>query len=215
MTRPRSLAYRSLEVHRLEAPPSPRRRDEMSRAFAIALNRWRATAAMPSDETAGAEDTPAALPRQGDAQGEDGTGYGSSSERHEHDEAPKAEPAPLEREAAEWVRSLVPTAGTLQFVLDRVGPSPMPLEVVADVVARFCNEHAVDHSEGWSVRMPLRADVLPDTTLELTLSTHALHLRFVTGSAQARSHIASDQQRLHDRLAQLLCRRRDISIDIA
>lgn len=49
---------------------------------------------------------------------------------------------------------------------------------LAHTVAAFCNDPAVSNSQDWRVQMELRPDVVVDTTLHLTLSSHRLHLRF-------------------------------------
>jgi Type III secretion protein (HpaP) len=83
---------------------------------------------------------------------------------------------------------------------------------VADTIAGFCNERAVSESEGWQVRMALRPDVLPSTTLSLAISPHWLNLRFDIGDPQTRRLVCEHQIELARMLSETLECRREIDI---
>lgn len=83
---------------------------------------------------------------------------------------------------------------------------------VAQTIASFCNDGAVSESEGWQVRMLLRPEVLPSTTLHLSISPHTLNLRFAIADPQARHIVCSHQQGLVQMLGESLSRPRDIQI---
>ena len=124
----------------------------------------------------------------------------------------------------DWVGALSPTPAMLDAMLRapavggvrgiRPADAHPMVASVAQTVARFCNEPAVDHSEGWSVRMPLRDDVLPATTLDLTISSCWLQLRFETRSDNARDLLSIHRVALTELLATALNRQRDIAITI-
>jgi type III secretion control protein HpaP len=86
------------------------------------------------------------------------------------------------------------------------------LEQLANNLATFCNDQAVIDSEGWHVRIPLRPDVLPDTTLDMNVSVHWIHMRFATTDADARRLVSLYSDELEQMLQQALTRPRDISI---
>jgi len=121
----------------------------------------------------------------------------------------------------EWASALMPTSATLDTLLADAIPAvgadaPLPglLASVAHTIAGFCNERAVDDSEGWNVRIPLRPDVLEGTTLELAISSYWLQLRFLTTEPRSRRLISQHEDALCGLLTGLLNRQRDISIVI-
>jgi len=218
MARPRSVAFQSLEVHRT-ARPDPRAGAAPARptfAELLRLRRGPATAVdPPCEETFTLPPVAAPQPGSGDASSGGGGG-----------DQPPADPQVASRrdDSMDWVDALAPTAAMIDALLQvpavsdarRVGGADVHPVVasIAQTVAGFCNEPAVDQSEGWSVRMPLREDVLPSTTLALTLSSCWLQLRFETTSDAARDLLLIHRDALSDRLATTLSRQRDIAISI-
>lgn len=83
---------------------------------------------------------------------------------------------------------------------------------VALTIAGFCNDRAVNNGELWQVRMSLRADVVPATTLHLGLSPHWLTLRFEVGDPAALDLLSRGREALLQVLENTMARRRDISI---
>ena len=83
---------------------------------------------------------------------------------------------------------------------------------VALTIAGFCNDRAVNNGELWQVRMGLRADVVPATTLNLGLSPHWLTLRFEVGDPGALDLLSRGREALLQVLENTMARRRDISI---
>lgn len=86
--------------------------------------------------------------------------------------------------------------------------------VMAQTISQFCNEPSVDVSEGWQVRIPLRPQVLPSTTLLLSVSPCWLQLRFETTDSQSRGLLLGHQEALAQLLDGALKRRRDIAISV-
>jgi hypothetical protein len=207
MTRPRQIAFRSLVVHRPD--PASARAPAAPSGFQAQLQRrptvkpQRAAASEPAGPP-----SPAAL-QAVDAEG------------HQHDQPSHDESPSDDAGDPEWTSALMPTQDTLDRLLaeaipavDDRTPAPELLSSIAQTIAGFCNERAVDDSEGWTVRMPLRPDVLEDTTLELTVSSYWLQLRFLTSSASTRQLISRHQDDLCSLLRGLLRRQRDIAIEI-
>jgi hypothetical protein len=209
MTRPRQIAFRQLVVHRPDPAsthaPAPTRAPA---TFAAVLRR-RPAAAPAQAEASRSVESPAALEA---ASGDDSRGQGeSSSEQPPHEDA----------EVPEWASALMPTSASLDPLLADAIPAcgdaalpPDLLASIAQTIAGFCNERAVDDSEGWNVRMPLRPDLLEDTTLELAISSYWLQLRFVSADARSRRLISQHQDALRGLLARTLKRQREISIAI-
>jgi type III secretion control protein HpaP len=83
---------------------------------------------------------------------------------------------------------------------------------MVDVVARFCNDRVVSDSEGWQVQIELRPEVLPATSLSLSISPLWLCLRFAIRDDRSRQLIMAHRQTLADQLEDALVRRREISI---
>ena len=83
---------------------------------------------------------------------------------------------------------------------------------VALTIAGFCNDQAVNNGELWQVRMGLRADVVPATTLNLGLSPHWLTLRFEVGDPASLDLLSRGREALLQVLENTMARRRDISI---
>lgn len=83
---------------------------------------------------------------------------------------------------------------------------------VALTIAGFCNDPAVNNGELWQVQMALRADVVPDTTLHLSLSPHWLTLRFHAADPAALDLLSRGREALVEVLETTLARKRDIAI---
>ena len=80
--------------------------------------------------------------------------------------------------------------------------SPADQQVVGrmvDAVAHFCNDRAVSDSEGWQVQIDLRPEVLPATSLSLSISPLWLCLRFAIRDDRSRHLIMTHRQALADR----------------
>jgi hypothetical protein len=207
MTRPRQIAFRSLVVHRPE--PVSARPPAAPSGFEAQLQRR----AVPRPQRAGTP-PPAELPSPAAPQAVEAQSRG-------HGEPSDDEPPPDDAGDSDWTSALMPTPDTLDRLLadaipavDDRDPPPALLASIAQTIAGFCNQRAVDDSEGWTVRMPLRPDVLEDTTLELTISSYWLQLRFLTPSTSTRQLISRHQDALRSLLSGLLNRQRDIAIVI-
>ena len=206
MTRPRQIAFRHLVVHHPD--PASARSPTATRTppdFGALLRRRAAAPPANADAPASVEPrAPAAIDDdEGREQGE-----------------PSSEESPFQDESdvPEWASALMPTSASLDLLLVDAIPAcddgaapPGLLASVAQTIAGFCNERAVDDSEGWNVRMPLRPDLLEDTTLELAISSYWLQLRFLTTDARSRRLISQHQDALRDLLRRLLKRQREIS----
>ena len=85
---------------------------------------------------------------------------------------------------------------------------------LAGVIATLC-ARADPAFENWSVIVPLDARVLPETELRLTLSPHALLLRFHTLSPGSHRLVSAHRSTLHQMLLETLpTSSRDIDIDV-
>ena len=123
---------------------------------------------------------------------------------------------------ADWTDALSPTGASLDALLAEVAAQgarrrrepPSAIRSVADTIAGFCNERAVSDSEGWQVRIVLREDVLPATTLELGVSPHWLQVRFLTGDAAARRLLYEHRDALRTLLAAAQSKAREIAIEL-
>ncbi len=224
MARPRAVSFQALEVHR-PARPDVRRAPANARPTFAELLRLRRGPAPPAD--APADDPLAPLPlvasrQQGDD--DDAPDHEGEGDPRTAIEAAAAVDARHD-DSLDWVDALAPTPAMIETMLQapsavggprRVGAAPVhPLVAsIVQTVARFCNEPQVDDSEGWSVRMPLRDDVLPSTLLELSISSCWLQLRFETSSDPARDLLLLHRAALSDLLATALNRQRDIAITI-
>ena len=125
----------------------------------------------------------------------------------------------------DWAAKLMPSGLALDDMMfglhvashaARIGgddPHPVAL-ALARTISQFCNEPAVDDSEGWQVRMPLRADVLPETTLDLSISSYWLQLRFETTSVSSRELVLTHRAALVTLLESNLNRRREIAVSV-
>jgi len=83
---------------------------------------------------------------------------------------------------------------------------------VALTITGFCNDPAVNNGDMWQVQMALRADVVPDTTLHLSLSPHWLTLRFHAADPAALDLLSRGREALLQVLETTLARKRDIAI---
>ena len=227
MTRPRRVLFQSLEIHRPTRPVAPTPGSAPQKlGFADLLRPRRNPTAVAARRVAvpafdgTLKCTPDAVdaPRSEDSASDEEKG---GDARHQMAdviaEAPEAPPP--------WVRTLIPTPDMLEPLLPaaaravRLGGSSLeqahPLVAsIALTVSRFCNEPAVDDSEGWRVRIPLRPEVLPDTTLELSVSSWWLQLRFETTDRNARDLLFAHREALARMLEIELRRKREVAISI-
>jgi type III secretion control protein HpaP len=238
MTRPRSLAFRSLEVHR---PATGEKGDARARhrlTFADLLQQRRRTiSATPKSSGQGVPESMAsALPT--DSPPDDDVAIADDDASHAvadhvgaggHDVAVQHRPVDMPPEPPDtrpqWASKLMPTPDTLDVLLSGLGavarsarlgadvPHPVVL-ALAQTIAGFCNDTAVDESEGWQVRIPLRPDVLPETTLDLSISSCWLQLRFETPLAQSRELLLLHRPSLKTLLESELNRQREIAISV-
>ena len=224
MSRPRAVSFQSLEVHRPVQPEARKGAGAPGKpSFADLLRLRRGAQAIPDADA----DDEASVNLPVVPPGRSGPGDASTGGQGGDDaqEPPRCPADPTHRDdPLDWVGALAPTPAMLDTLLrppavdrarrvDSAGTHPV-VASIAGTVARFCNEPAVDHSEGWSVRMPLRDDVLPGTTLDLTISSCWLQLRFETRSDSARDLLFVHRAALTDLLATALNRQRDIAITI-
>ena len=93
-------------------------------------------------------------------------------------------------------------------------PGASVVRYLAATVADFCNHPAVHAGDGWTVRLVLNENILPSTTLHLSLSLHWLLLRFDCGDAQSKEVISAHCSALRSVLEDAVSPRRDVSIDI-
>lgn len=117
------------------------------------------------------------------------------------------EDTPLEDEVPVQVTAAAATA----WVLPDAACAATAREVGL-TVAGFCNDRAVNNGEMWSVQMALRADLVPDTTLHLSLSPHWLTLRFQAADPAALDLWSRGRETLEQVLENTLSRKRDIAI---
>jgi hypothetical protein len=217
MTRPRQILYRSLDVHRPSealAPPRGRAISSPGTVFARILRPTRRALPAPTEIS---------LPPGAQAlMTEDQSTHDDGDAREERPPSAEESEAPIDDVAPDWAQSLVPTSDTLDPLLveatrvQRLGNGAPPgrFDSVAHTIASFCNERTVGDSEGWNVRIALREDVLEETTLELSISSYWLQLRFQTLHPDSRRLILDHQQELTDQLIRMLLRRRDIAITL-
>lgn len=117
------------------------------------------------------------------------------------------EDQPLQEEAPVQVTAVAPTP----WVLPDATCAATAREVGL-TIAGFCNDRAVNNGEMWTVQMALRADLVPDTTLHLSLSPHWLTLRFQAADAAALDLLSRGRETLEQVLENTLSRKRDIAI---
>lgn len=132
----------------------------------------------------------------------------ADAEAHGEGEQPSAEPTV----AAPAAPPVPPPAA---FALRAVSPDAACADAMREValtIAGFCNDRAVNNAELWQVRMGLRADVVPGTTLNLGLSPHWLTLRFEVADPGALDLLSRGREALLQVLENTMARRRDISI---
>jgi hypothetical protein len=206
----------SFEVHRSKLPAAPLPADSLRAPSFNDLLRQRrqSSGARPFGERlrADAEASSSHAPAADEL---------AVSAEPEHATAVAREPEPEPHAEPDWADELVPSPELLQPLLHgaarvaRVAAPTHPVvAAIAQTIARFCNESAVDDSEGWQVRMPLRPDVLPDTTLALSVSSYWLQLRFETSDSKARDLLFAHRDALAATLEESLNRRRDVAISI-
>ncbi len=216
MTRPRQILYRRLDVHRPSDAPAPSR----GRVNVCAHTGF-AQLLRPPRRSLPALARSSPPPDAEDLLTEDPLTQEDDTDQ-DRAQPPEVDEEPTTDAAQDWAQSLVPTCDTLDVLLvdltgvHRLGEVPQPgrFDSVARTIAGFCNERTVGDSEGWSVRIALRADVLEQTTLELSISSCWLQLRFQTVDPESRRLILNHQDELRDQLARKLLRRRDIVITL-
>jgi hypothetical protein len=216
MTRPRPVSF---EVHRSTLPKQPAPADSLRAPSFTDLLRQRRQpgGARPFGERL----RPDAEPSTSHPPAEDELAV-SAEPGHA---APVArQPEAEQHGEPEWADDLVPGPELLHPLLHgssgaaRVARAAAPthpvVAAIAQTISRFCNERAVDDSEGWQVRMPLRPDVLPDTTLALSISSYWLQLRFETTESKSRDLLFAHRDALATVLEESLNRRREVAITI-
>ena len=213
MTRPRPVSF---EVHRSTLPKQPAPADTLrAPSFTDLLRQRRPSGgARPFGERVRAEPEPSGS----HAPAEDELAV---SAEPEHAAPVAGQPEPEQHAEPEWADDLVPSPELLQPLLHgsaRVARTAAPthpvVAAIAQTISRFCNERAVDDSEGWQVRMPLRPDVLPDTTLALSISSYWLQLRFETANSTSRDLLCAHRDALGAALEESLNRRREVAITV-
>jgi hypothetical protein len=128
------------------------------------------------------------------------------------DVEPDGEPdAEVDGETAEPPPVALAVAGIAEAA-DPQAACRAAMREVALTIAGFCNDRAVNNGDLWQVRMGLRADVVPGTTLNLALSPHWLTLRFEVGDAAGLDLLSRGREALVQVLENTLARRREISI---
>lgn len=142
------------------------------------------------------------------------------------DDLPEPDEQPHEDELPEagddLADELMPSSEAMETLLaqaaspagDKPGGAPAAIRALASTIAGFCNESAVSDSEGWSVHIDLRPDVLPTTSLDLTVSGHWLQLRFQAGQPASRRLLCEHEAALREQLDAALARSREIAITI-
>lgn len=213
MSRSRPVSF---EVHRGALPKQPAPTDSLrAPSFTDLLRQRRPSGgARPFGERL----RPDAEPSTSHAAAEDELAI---SAEPEHAAPAARQPEPDQHGEPEWADDLVPSPELLHPLLpgtSRVARAAAPthpvVAAIAQTISRFCNERAVDDSEGWQVRMPLRPDVLPDTTLALSISSYWLQLRFETTASKSRDLLFAHRDALATVLEESLNRRREVAITI-
>lgn len=84
---------------------------------------------------------------------------------------------------------------------------------LVNTIATLCR-HTDPSLQGFSVTVPLNADVLPHTELRLTLSAHYLQVRFRTESTRSHELVLKHLPNLRTLLADMLGEARHIDIEV-
>ena len=142
-----------------------------------------------------------AIDAQGDTTGHETGGAtdsdpGPGADRFDRAQAATAPPGASEVDAAQ---AAAPGNGIVRYL--------------AATVTEFCNDPAVHAGDGWTVRLVLDENILPSTTLHLSLSLHWLLLRFDCGDAQSKEVISAHLGTLQGALQEAVVPRRDVLID--
>lgn len=117
--------------------------------------------------------------------------------------APAQQASPL---ASGRIDAVAPTAPPDDSLPDWQG------QVVDDVLR--LTRRASSSMQNWTITLPLRSDVLPDSILRIEAWPHSLSLRFATTSPVSHGRIHAHRHRLEALLAQRLSRRYQIDVDV-
>jgi type III secretion control protein HpaP len=205
-----TIAYKTLRVHGAAAPTTPcdaaPRPDPARPRFSDLMKRRpvETPVALPPrrDEAAPIDDEVDALVVPADID-------------RPPTEASAAEPPSPDRVAAmRTVEEVKAVEGVQAPAVTPIGDplDPRLVDYIAATVTRFCNDSAVRDGDGWQVRIALRPDVLPATTLHLSLSPHWLLLRFESSDERSRHLLSSHRETLEASLDAALVPRRGVSI---
>lgn len=104
------------------------------------------------------------------------------------------------------IDAVAPAASTDESLPDWQG------QVVDDVLR--LTRRASSSMQNWTITLPLRSDVLPDSILRIEAWPHSLSLRFATTSPVSHGRIHAHRHRLEALLAQRLNRRYQIDVDV-
>ncbi|MCF7697517.1 type III secretion system protein SctP [Mycetohabitans sp. B2] len=75
---------------------------------------------------------------------------------------------------------------------------------LAQEIAAFCGDRSINETGVWDAQLPLDADLLQDTTLNLTLSYSTLSLRFDTSDDETRQLLLTHASMLERELGTLM-----------
>lgn len=219
MARTRPVPLETLKLHRAAEPHTSRPADAAARLSFADLLRSKRRPATPPPEGA------ALLPSSDADEEEDDTVAEAPASRRVRAHDPLA-PLPEVRErSAEPPRPplgcLAPRPEDLSAHLDEVArtraatalaSAPRAIARIAHTVTEFCSARPVAESEGWDVTLRLGRDLLPDTSLRLTLSPWWLNLRFETSDRATRDLLSSHRDALAAHLEANLDGSREIAI---
>jgi Type III secretion protein (HpaP) len=88
------------------------------------------------------------------------------------------------------------------------------VEQLVSSISDFCNDPATQGREGWTVRIELSPELLPQTELEMNLSPQWLLLRFMPRDPTSRALVCAESGSLQKDLADTINPRRDVVVDI-
>jgi type III secretion control protein HpaP len=139
----------------------------------------------------------------------------SAAAQDEDAPAPVASAPPAQRESKASHDDQPPLASAEVHAAAALSPDDTWLRVaeeLAHTICGFCNDRAVSGAEGWQVQMDLRADLVADTTLHVTLSPHWLTLRFQARDARSHDLLFKGRDELARLLENTIAPRREIAI---